>query len=169
MTNYARAIVMEDWTTVRAFYADDAEYVDRRAGLRVQIAGADKIVDAVRTFADREDVAVEIEILASDGDDHGIGSMTYAGVGGAGGGEWEANRLVLARFEDGLLTSLALFDDVLDALTEMLSGHLADGGGEFEGDVLCLIELDGDVVVRLRIFEPDDLERVADSFDELAS
>jgi hypothetical protein len=45
-----------------------------------------------------------------------------------------------------------------------MQGHLADGGGEFEGNVLCLIELDGDVIVRLDVFEPDELEAVADRF-----
>jgi hypothetical protein len=46
-------------------------------------------------------------------------------------------------------------------------GHPADGGGEFEGDALCLIDVSDDRVVRLQVFEPADLEAVAARFTEL--
>jgi hypothetical protein len=48
-------------------------------------------------------------------------------------------------------------------------GHLADGGGEFEGAALCLIEVSGDQVVRLQVFEPGELASVAERFEELTT
>jgi hypothetical protein len=95
------------------------------------------------------------------------------GWGNFTGAEQMLTRL-LERVE--LAPDIAISIDACPIVTERaglfrlpMTGHLADGGGEFEGNVLCLIELDGDVIVRMQIFEPDDLERVASRFGELAS
>ena len=249
-----RAIVLKDWDGVRAVYLPDAQYVDRRAGLRVEVVGDDKILEAIKTFAENDDVRVDFDVLASDARSLALVDVRYSGSGQVGAGEWEMTRLAVTRFEHDRFAELVLFDegDVLSALTEMsaagalmvqfvhtynerdwaglqalfaddvevrdkrslgwgdftgngtlvarlrdrvdlapdiqisidacpvvtergglfhmpMLGHLADGGGEFEGDALCLIEVSGDRVVRLQVFEPGELVSVAERFEELTT
>lgn len=95
-----------------------------------------------------------------------------------GWGTFLGAELALARLRDrvDLAPDVQLSIDACPIVTDNaavfrlpMHGHLADGGGEFEGGVLSVIEVEGDVIVRMQIFEPDELEAVAERFNELTS
>jgi class 3 adenylate cyclase/tetratricopeptide (TPR) repeat protein/ketosteroid isomerase-like protein len=104
------ALVSKDWSAFAAVLHPDLVHIDKRSGLRSQVAGRDEYIRVVRESFGTREINYSVELIASRGQ-FGIGYNHLLGTGDEWGGPFEAERLVFfALSTDGTFVRFELFD-----------------------------------------------------------
>ena len=104
------SLVSKDWEALARELHPDLVHIDKRSGLRSQVAGRNEYIRVVRESFGTREIDYSVELIASHGQ-FGIGYNHLLGTGDEWGGPLEAERLVFfALSTDDTFVRFELFD-----------------------------------------------------------